>query len=138
MILIVAAAVLGAFAGLYVQPRLFALAIGLSVSGAAHLVLTFVGRLSEGRANEADVRAVLDFITFAGVHGIWPVMAAAGTGTLLAAVAWSVLRKDSTDAFWLPSDDTGGRRNGLRSMDMVTDREVHSAARERLDEILKR
>jgi hypothetical protein len=138
MVLIVAAAILGAFVGLYVQPRLFALAIGLSVSGAVHLVLTFVGRLAEGRPNEADVRAILDYVTFAGVHGIWPVMAAAGTGTLLAAVAWSVLRKDSTDAFWLPSDDTGGRRNGLRSMDMVTDRDVHSAARERLDAILKR
>lgn len=138
MILIVAAAILGACVGLYLQPRLFALAIGLSVSGAAHLVLVFIGRLAEGRPNEADVREILDYITFTGVHGIWPVMAAAGTGTLLAAVAWSVLRKDSTDAFWLPSDDTGGRRNGLRSMDMVQDRDVHSAARERLDTILKR
>ena len=43
----------------------------------------------------------------------------------VAAVAWSLLRKESTDAFWLPSDDSGGRRNGLRSMDLVEDREVH-------------
>lgn len=137
MILIVAAAILGAAVGLYLRPRLFALAIGLSVSGAVHLVLVFIGRLAKGRPNEADIRAILDYITFTEVHGIWPVMAAAGTGTLLAAVAWSMLRKDSTDAFWLPSDDTGGRRNGLRSMDLVEDREVHSAARERLNAILK-
>lgn len=137
MILIVAAAILGAAVGLYVQPRLFALAIGLSIPGAAHLVLVFVGRLSEGRANEETVRAALDYITFSGVHGIWPVMAAAGAGTLLAAVTWSVLRKDTTDAFWLPGDDAGGRRNGLRSMDLVEDREVHSAARERLNAILR-
>lgn len=138
MILIVAAAILGAAVGLYVQPRLFALAIGLSVSGAAHLILVFVGRLTKGGENETSIREVLDYITFVDVHGIWPVMAAAGTGTLLAAVAWSLLRKESTDAFWLPSDDSGGRRNGLRSMDLVEDREVHSAARQRLNALLDR
>ena len=138
MILIVAAAILGAAVGLYVQPRLFALAIALSVSGASHLILVFVGRLTAGGPNEARVRAALDYITFGDVHGIWPVMAAAGTGTLLAAVAWSLLRKDSTDAFWLASKDGSGRRNGLRSMDLVEDRDVHSAARERLNAILGR
>ena len=87
MILIVAAAILGAAVGLYVQPRLFALAITLSASGAAQLILVFVGRLTKGVENEKAIREVLDYITFADVHGIWPVMAAAGTGTLLAAVA---------------------------------------------------
>jgi hypothetical protein len=138
MILIVAAAILGAAVGLYVQPRLFALAIALSISGAAQLVLVFVGRLTKGAANEVQVREVLDYVTFADVNGIWPVMAAAGTGTLLAAVAWSLMRKESTDAFWLPHDDRGGRRNGLRSMDLVEDREVHSAARDRLNALLDR
>ena len=138
MILIVVAAILGAAVGLYVQPRLFALAIALSVSGASHLILVFVGRLTKGAANEVQVREMLDYLTFGDVHGIWPVMAAAGTGTLLAAVAWSVLRKDSTDAFWLSNDDRDSRRNGLRSMDLVEDREVHSAARERLNALLDR
>jgi hypothetical protein len=138
MILIVAAAILGAAVGLYVQPRLFALAITLSASGAAQLILVFVGRLTKGGENEKAIREVLDYITFADVHGIWPVMAAAGAGTLLAAVAWSLLRKEPTDAFWLPSDDSGGRRNSLRSMDLVEDREVHSAARQRLNALLDR
>ena len=137
MILIVAAAILGAALGLFVQPRLFALALGLAIPSAAHLVLVFVGSLSEGRPNEEAVREILEYMTFAGVHGIWPVMAAAGTGTLFAATAWSLLRKDSTDAFWLPADHIGRRLNGLRSMDLVEDREVHSAARERLNAILR-
>ena len=77
MILIVAAAILGAALGLFVQPRLFALALGLAIPSAAHLVLVFVGRLSEGRPNEEAVREILEYMTFAGVHGIWPVMAAA-------------------------------------------------------------
>ena len=138
MILIVAAAILGAAAGLYIQPRLFAFAIGLSVSGALHLVLVFVGRLVQGAPNEEAVTEVLDYITFTGVHGIWPVMAAAGTGTLFAAVAWSLLRKDTTDTFWLPGDDRGRGRKGLRSMDLVEDREAHSAARERLNSMLRK
>lgn len=136
MILIIAAAILGAAAGLYIRPRVFSLAVALSVSGAAHLVLVFVGRLQQGRPGGERVRETLEIITFTGVHGIWPVMAAAGAGTILAAVIWSLLRKESTDAFWLPSDDSS-RRNGLRSMDIVEERAVHSEARERLNAILK-
>jgi len=138
MILIVAAAILGAAAGLYVRPRVFALAIAISVSGAVHLVLVFVGRLSEKKPGYEEIERTLDMITFTGVHGIWPVMAAAGTGTLLAALAWSVARKDSTDAFWFPIVDENDRRNGIRSMDIVEDRAIHAEARERLDAILKR
>jgi hypothetical protein len=138
MILIVAAAILGAAAGLYLRPRVLALAIALSLSGAIHVILGFVGRLAEKKPGYEQVHATLESITFLGIHGLWPVMAAAGTGTLLAALAWSVARKESTDGFWFPGSDFSDRRNGLRSMDMVEDRAIHAQARERLDAILKR
>lgn len=138
MILIVAAAILGAAAGLYMRPRVFALAVAISVSGAIHLVLAFVGRLSEKKPGYEEIERTLEMITFTGVHGIWPVMAAAGTGTMLAALAWSVVRKDSTDAFWFPTLDENDRRNGIRSMDIVEDRAIHAEARERLNAILNR
>jgi hypothetical protein len=49
-----------------------------------------------------------------------------------------LLRKDATDTFWLPGDDRGRGRKGLRSMDLVEDREAHSAARERLNSMLRK
>ncbi len=138
MILIVAAAILGAAVGLYLRPRVFALAVALSVSGATHVILGFVGRLAEKKPGYEHVQETIETITHLGVHGIWPVMAAAGTGTMLAALAWSTLRKESTDGFWFPGSDTGDRRNGIRSMELVEDRAIHAEARERLDAILKR
>ncbi len=137
MILIVAAAILGAAVGLFVQPRLFALAIALSMSGAAHLVLSYVRKLAETSPGHFETLRWLDLVTGSDVHGIWPVMAAAGAGAILAAVLWSVTRKQSTDVFWfMPSD--GDRRNGIRSMTMVEDRDIHEEARRRLDALLER
>lgn len=137
MILIVAAAILGAAVGLYVRPRVFALAIALSVSGAAQMVIVFLAKLADKKPGHEALHARLEYITSLDINGIWPVMAAAGTGTLLAALAWSVLRKDSTDAFWFPSGEND-RRNGVRSMGLVEDRAIHAEAKERLDSILRR
>jgi len=78
MILIVAAAILGAAVGLFVQPRLFAIAVALSLSGAAHLVLGFVRNLAEKSPDRLEILRRLDLMTSSDVHGIWPVMAAAG------------------------------------------------------------
>jgi len=138
MILIIAAAILGASVGLFVQPRLFAIAISLSLSGATHVVLTFVHRMAVKAPDHQVLAERLELITSPDVHGVWPVMAAAGAGTIVAAVLWSMTQKQSTDVFWfLPQD--GDRRNGVRSMALVQDREeVHEEARRRLDEILER
>ena len=138
MILIIAAAILGAGIGLFLQPRLFAIAISLSLSGATHVVLTFVHRMAVKSPNREVLAQRLELITSMGAHGIWPVMAAAGVGTILAAVLWSITQRQSTDVFWfLPQD--GDRRNGIRSMALVKDRdEVHDEARRRLDDMLER
>lgn len=138
MILIIAAAILGASVGLFVQPRLFAIAISLSLSGATHVVLTFVHRMAVKAPDRQVLAERLELITSPDVHGVWPVMAAAGAGTIVAAVLWSMTQKQSTDVFWfLPQN--GDRRNGVRSMALVQDREeVHEEARRRLDEILER
>ena len=138
MILIIASAILGAAIGLFVQPRLFAIAVSLSLSGATHVVLGFVHQMAVKTPNHETLAKRLEMITTADVHGIWPVMAAAGSGTILAAVLWSVTQKQSTDVFWfLPQD--GDRRNGIRSMALVADRdEVHDEAKRRLDAMLER
>lgn len=138
MILIIAAAILGAGVGLFLQPRLFAIAVSLSVSGATHLVLTFVHRLAERSPNREVLAQRLELITSPEVHGIWPVMAAAGAGTILAAVLWSLTQRQSTDVFWfLPQDSD--RRNGIRSMALVRERdEIHDEAKRRLDALLER
>lgn len=139
MILIIAAAILGAAVGLFVQPRLFAIAVALSVSGASHLVLTFVKKLAAKSPNRQVLAEQLQLITSSDVHGIWPVMAAGGAGCILAAILWSLTQKQSTDVFWfLPVD--GDRRAGIRSMDLVEDRDddFHDRAKRRLDSILDR
>lgn len=138
MILIIAAAILGAGIGLFLQPRMFAIAVSLSVAGATHVVLTFVHRLAAKSPNREVLAERLEMITGTDPNGIWPVMAAAGAGTILAAVLWSLTQRQSTDAFWfLPQD--GDRRNGIRSMALVKDRdEVHDEAKRRLDELLER
>ena len=138
MILIIAAAILGAGIGLFVQPRLFAIAISLSLSGATHVVLTFVHRMALKSTNRQALVERLELITSADVHGIWPVMAAAGAGSILAAVLWSMTQRQSTDVFWFMPQD-GDRRNGIRSMALVQDRdEVHEEAKRRLDALLER
>lgn len=138
MILIVAAAVLGAAVGLFVQPRLFAIAVSLSLSGAAHLVLTFLARTAAKSSSRQALAEQIALITSSDVHGIWPVMAAAGASSILAAVLWSLIQKQSTGVSWFLPDD-GDRRNGVRSMDLVRDRgEVHDEAKRRLDSLLER
>lgn len=139
MILIVAAAILGAAVGLFVQPRLFAIAIALSLSGAAHLMVSFLARMAAKSPNRQALEAQLSLITSSDVHGIWPVMAAAGAGSILAAILWSMTQKQSTDVFWfLPGD--GDRRNGIRSMALVRERDddLHDEAKRRLDSLLER
>lgn len=138
MILIIAAAILGAAVGLFVQPRLLAIAVALSLSGAAHLVLGFIGKMAAKSPNHDAVARQLALITGSDVHGIWPVMAAAGAGCILAAVMWSLTQKQSTDVFWfLP--DGADRRNGIRSMPLVRERDdgLHDEAKRRLDALLK-
>jgi len=139
MILIVAAAILGAAVGLFVQPRLFAIAIALSLSGAAHLMVSFLARMAAKSPDRQVLAEQLSLITSSDVHGIWPVMAAAGAGSILAAILWSMTQKQSTDVFWfLPSD--GDRRNGIRSMALVRERDddLHDEAKRRLDSLLER
>lgn len=138
MILIIAAAILGAGIGLFLQPRLFAIAVSLSLSGATHIVLTFVHRLAVKAPNREVLAERLEMITSTAVHGIWPVMMAGGAGTMLAAVLWSLTQRQSTDVFWfLPQD--GDRRNGIRSMALVEERdEIHDEAKRRLDSLLER
>lgn len=138
MILIIAAAILGAAVGLFVQPRLFAIAVSLSLSGASHLVLGFVGKLAAKSPRNLALAEQLALITSSDVHGIWPVMAAGGAGSILAAILWSMTQNQSTDVFWfLPNESD--RRNGVRSMSLVKDREaVHEEAKRRLDSMLER
>lgn len=136
MFLIVAAAILGAAIGLFMQPRVVALAVAISLSGATHLLLGFVIRLLQRDGTHEALLEKLDLLTFSDVHGVWPVMAAAGTGALIAALIWSVVQKESTDGFWFPSSDQGDRRKGIRSMGLVEERPVHEEARRKLDAIL--
>ncbi|MDP1630660.1 MAG: hypothetical protein Q8L66_04495 [Caulobacter sp.] len=137
MILIVAAAIVGAASGLFVQPRLFAIAVALSLSGAAHLVLTFLRHLMAHRAGEELLLRRLDMIAPADVHGIWPVMAAAGAGALLAAVLWSLFQRQSTDRFWFGRGWDDNAR-APRLMGQVEARAEHDAARKRLNDLLDR
>lgn len=136
MILIVSAAILGAAAGLYMRPRALAFAVAVSASGAAHVVIGFVGRLAEKGPNRETAERWMAFLGDSGVHGVWPVMAAAGAGCLLAAAFWSLFGKPSTDRFWMPVLDDD-RRDGVRSMALVEDRGVHQQAKARLDSLLE-
>eukprot|EP01035_Chromulina_nebulosa_P039620 gene39620-53566_t len=122
---IIAASILGAAVGLFVQPRLFAIAMALSLSGAAHLVLGFLAQLAAKSPNRQALAEQLALVTTTDVHGIWPVMAAGGAGSILAAILWSLTERQSTDVFWfLPNE--GDRRNGVRSMALVENRDgVH-------------
>lgn len=139
MILIIAAAILGAAVGLFVQPRLFAIVVALSLSGATHLVLGFVGKMAIKSPDREALAEQLVQITGSDFHGIWPVMAAAGAGCILAALMWSLTQKQSTDVSWFLADDAD-RRNGIRSTSLVREREdgVHDEAKRRLDELLDR
>lgn len=137
MILIIAAAILGAAVGLFVQPRLFAVAVALSLSGAAHVVLSFLAKMVAKSQNRQALAEQLALITGSDAHGVWPVVAAGGAGAILAGFLWSLTQKQATDVFWFLPDE-GDRRNGIRSMALVQERDddVHDQAKRRLDSLL--
>ena len=69
-------------------------------------------------------------------------LAAAGAGSIGAAVMWSLARRESTDRSWFPGDELserlkGDRRQRLRAMTKVEERAIHERAEGRFNDLMK-
>ena len=132
MTMLIFAAILGALLGMTVRPPLLAVAISLAVSGGLHATIAWVGRLAEANPTQRVLAMRIDAMIGNDLHAIWPVLAAAGVGSIASAVMWSLANKQSTDGYWFRPD----RRVVL--MDQVEDNERHTLAEQRFRDILDR
>ncbi|WGM40865.1 hypothetical protein [Caulobacter sp. NIBR1757] len=132
MTMLIFAAILGALLGMTVRPPLLAVAISLAVSGGLHATIAWVGRLAETNPAQRVLAMRIDAMIGNDLHAIWPVLAAAGVGSIASAVMWSLANKQPTDGYWFRPD----RRVVL--MDQVEENDRHSAAEQRFRDILGR
>ncbi len=130
--MLIFAAILGALLGMTVRPPLLAVAISLAVSGGLHATIAWVGRMAEANPAQWVLAARIDAMIGNDLHAIWPVLAAAGVGSIASAVMWSLANKQPTDGYWFRPD----RRVVL--MDQVEDNERHTLAEQRFRDILDR
>jgi hypothetical protein len=133
MVLLIFAAILGAVLGLTLRPAVLAICVSLAVSGGLQGVIGLVCRLATDDPAQRALVARIDALVGIDVHAIWPVLAAAGIGSLSSAVMWSFFNKQPTDRYWFRR---AGRR--LKLMDQVEERPVHTAAESRFHDILGR
>ena len=99
MLLVIIAALVGAALGLFVRPRVFAVAIALALSGGVQQAIAFAGRLAARDPGRHALVELLDNLVGLDNDSVWPVLAAAGAGSIAAAVLWSLISKQSTDLF---------------------------------------
>lgn len=137
MLLVIIAALVGAALGLFVRPRLFAIAIALALSGGVQQAIAFAGRLAAREPGKHALVEKLDLLVGLDNESVWPVLAAAGAGAIASAVLWSLIQRESTDRFWFPGDDQPlDRRKRLRAMTQVEERAIHARAESRFNQLM--
>ncbi len=141
MLLVILAAILGAALGLFVRPRVIAIAAALAVAGGLHEAIALAGRIVEKEPGRHALAQQIDILVGLDNDSLWPVLAAAGAGSIGAAVMWSLARRETTDRFWFPGDETSDRRKGdrrkrLRAMNQVEERAIHQRAESRFHDLL--
>lgn len=133
MTMVIFAAILGALLGMTVRPPLLAVAIALAVSGGLQATIAWVARLAAANPAQRALAERIDAMIGNDVHAIWPVLAAAGVGSIASAVMWSWVNRQSTDRYWFRTEE---RRVTL--MDQVEENDRHSIAERRFRDILDR
>ncbi len=142
MIVMIAAAILGAALGVFVRPWLLAPALAVAVSGAVQGGLMLLARILAQDISHEKLAAAVTGIAGTGLSSLWPTVAAAGIAALLAALLCAMADKDKPPAeFWIPTEGDSGRargKDGLRRRlpGMVQDREIHAKAKGRIESIL--
>lgn len=136
MLLVIVAALVGAALGLFVRPRVFAVAIALALSGGVQQAIAFAGRLAAREPGQHVLVEQLDNLVGLDNDSVWPVLAAAGAGSIAAAVLWSLISKESTDLFWFPGDDSLDRRKRIKAMTGIEERAIHRQAESRFHELM--
>lgn len=136
MLLVIISALVGAALGLFVKPRVFAVAIALALCGGVQQAVAFAGRLAAREPGRHAVVEKLDMLVGLDNDSVWPVLAAAGAGAIGAAVLWSLISRQSTDLFWFPGDDSLDRRKRIKAMNGIEERAIHARAESRFHELM--
>ncbi len=136
MILMILAAVLGAALGMALRPALLAIAAAVGVAGSVQGLAVLVVKLAGDPARQLDLANSIRFWVDTDPSALWPVLAAAGIGSLASAVLWSMMNRQSTDQYWFARRQKALRR--FKAMEIVEDRDIHDAAEARFRDILGR
>jgi hypothetical protein len=136
MVLMILAAILGAALGMSLRPALLATAASVGVAGSVQGLFVLVVRLVGAPGDQADLADRMRFWVDTDLSALWPVLAAAGIGSLASAVLWSMVNRQSTDHYWFPRSQRSVRR--FKALEIVEDRDIHDIAEARFRDILGR
>lgn len=141
MIVMIAAAILGALLGLTVRPWLLAPVIAAAIGGAVQGGMMFAVRQLGDAPEHVKLVATLTDLAGSSVQALWPTLAAGAVAALLAALlAGMAESQEKSNQFWLPDDGPGrarGKDGRLRRLPgMVEERAIHARAESRIDTIL--
>ncbi len=136
MILMILAAVLGAALGMSLRPALLATAASVGLAGSIQGLAVLVMRLVVTPSELPGLADRLRFWLGTDPASISAVLAAAGIGSLVSAVLWSTVNRQSTDHYWFGRGRKSLRR--FRALEIVEDRDLHDIAEARFRDILGR
>jgi hypothetical protein len=106
------------------------------VAGSVQGLFVLVVRLVGAPGDQADLADRMRFWVDTDLSALWPVLAAAGIGSLASAVLWSMVNRQSTDHYWFPRSQRSVRR--FKALEIVEDRDIHDIAEARFRDILGR
>jgi hypothetical protein len=140
MVLLAAAAILGAAFGLVFRSAVLAVVLALAAAASAQFGAMSVARVLAGRAETSQLARSIEGV--AGVHpaALIPTLAAAGGGAVVAVLLarWADGRRRGS--VFIPGDRLGGagrkgRRGAIHAA--IEERPAHAAAESRIQTILK-
>ncbi len=136
MILMILAAVMGAALGMSLRPALLATAASVGLAGSIQGLAVLVMRLVGTPVERMELASRMRFWIDTDLAALWPVLAAAGIGSLASAVLWSMVNRQPTDYYWFARGPRSLRR--FRALEIVEDRDIHDVAEARFRDILGR
>ncbi len=142
MVLMILLALAGAALGVFLRPRVLAVAFALGLAAASPPSLLFVARLAGGGDNAAGWAGDIQRMMVPPFASYVVLISAGAGGALFAALLCLLLEEKPTKPFWLPQQGDARRRHRdgrfVRAPDMIEERSIHDRAEARIKAAFER